>query len=612
MTSLIRHGRDLRVDLCRGLALWMIFIDHVPGNWVANLTLHNVTLCDATEAFVLLSGYAAGTVYGRALETEGAVSASAQALRRAWTLYIAHIFLFVVFAAQVGYSAAALDNASYIEEIHLDPMASEPYRALLEALLLRYQPSFLNILPMYIVVLTGFGLALPLLRRPALLLALSLALYVAARVVPLSPPTWTGGGWFFNPLAWQLLFVLGVLFATSPSPQFRRPWIIDVLAGMVLVTGFAILTAIWHRPELSVYLPAFVARIALNIDKAGLHPFRLISILAVAWVIGRTVAPDAAWMRSRLAAPIVLIGQQGLPVFCVGIFLSFLGRLAMEISDGFIVQLLVNLLGFVVLVAVAGLAAWYRTGVGRRVAVKGSAVVLALTMFATPTAQAADPCQTPADLTADPTPLTHARQAVRAQQRLRILVVGAGSTAAPTIGRPDNAYPHRMAEHLTRTLPGIDVNVRVRGARGLAAQDMLGIISTELRQAGADLVVWQTGTVEAVRGIEIDAFARTLEYGITLIPARGADVVLVTPQFSRYLRAHADLDPYLDTMRAAAAFPDVALFPRYELMQFWVDLGRHDLERAPRSGRSRMADALAACIGERLAAFIRAGISHAP
>ena len=82
----------------------------------------------------------------------------------------------MVFTAQVGFSAERLDSAAYLDELHLDPFASDPYRALLEALLLRYQPSFLNILPLYIVVLVIFVAAMPLMRRPSLMLALSAAL----------------------------------------------------------------------------------------------------------------------------------------------------------------------------------------------------------------------------------------------------------------------------------------------------------------------------------------------------------------------------------------------------------------------------------------------------
>ena len=109
------------------------------------------------------------------MDRQGYLYAAADTLRRAWTLYIAHIFLFVVYTAQVAYSATALDRAFYLEETRLDVLADAPYRALLEALLLRFQPNLLNILPLYVALLLIFALALPLLRRPALLFAVSFA-----------------------------------------------------------------------------------------------------------------------------------------------------------------------------------------------------------------------------------------------------------------------------------------------------------------------------------------------------------------------------------------------------------------------------------------------------
>ena len=194
-----RRPRDLRADFFRGIALWFIFIDHIPDNWLGHATLRNVALCDATEAFVLLAGYAAGIAYGGVLDREGWLFAAAQVVRRVGTLYVAHIVLFVMFTAQVGYSAAAMDASIYIDELHLDAFGDQPYRALLEALLLRFQPAFLNILPLYILLLLQFALVLPLVRRPRLLLALSLGLYAATRLLELELPTWAGGGWFFNP-----------------------------------------------------------------------------------------------------------------------------------------------------------------------------------------------------------------------------------------------------------------------------------------------------------------------------------------------------------------------------------------------------------------------------
>lgn len=361
------RARDLRADLFRGLALWFIFIDHVPGNWLANLTIRNVTLCDATEIFVLLAGYAAGIAYGGTLMREGWLFAAAQVVRRVGTLYVAHIVLFVMFTAQVGYSAAALQDSIYIDELHLDAFGQEPYRALLEALLLRFQPAFLNILPLYIVLLLQFALILPLLRRPRLLLAVSLALYVATRALGLELPSWTGGGWFFNPFAWQMLFCIGLTLGYrapgGPDPLLVLPWwrSLGVLAVIWLVLTFVLLFMTWHRPEFAPLVPGWVMMWWENVDKTALHPFRLISVLALTYLLAHWVRAEAGWLRGAIAWPFVLMGKQGLPVFCSGILFAFFGRLALEYSDHAAMQVAANLAGLGALVAVGLLSAWYKT-----------------------------------------------------------------------------------------------------------------------------------------------------------------------------------------------------------------------------------------------------------
>ena len=356
----IHRNRDLRVDLFRGIALWWIFVDHIPANWVAQFSLRNFALCDATEIFVLLAGYAAGLAYGRSMDKHGWLFAGADVMKRAWTLYIAHIFLFVVFSAQVSYSANALDRSEYLDEIHLDVLAEAPYRAMLEALKLSFQPAYLNILPMYVALLTWFALLLPLLRRPRVLFLLSAGIYVTVRATGVNFPSWTGGGWYFNPIAWQFLFVIGTILAYAP-PRLRVPArVLDTLALVILATGVVLLWAVWPYPDIEARVLATAARVLISVDKEGLHPMRLLSILALAWLVSRTVPKDAAWLHSAWAQPFIVCGQHSLPVFCVGIFLSFLARLAMEEVDGWVVMAVVNLLGTIALLGIGALAAWYK------------------------------------------------------------------------------------------------------------------------------------------------------------------------------------------------------------------------------------------------------------
>ena len=237
--NLIRRSsrRDLRVDFFRGLALWWIFTDHIPGDVMSQVSLQNFAMCDATEIFVLLAGYGAGLSYGTRLLAQGYISTAADVLRRAWTLYIAHIFLFVLFTAQVTYSASALNRLSYLEETRLDVLGDDPYRSILEALLLRFQPSLLNILPLYVVLMAFFAATIWLLRWPPILLGASFAIYMVVRITSLNLGGWSGDGWYFDPFAWQFLFVIGVLLACAPPRMPSRPRLLDALSCVVLAAG---------------------------------------------------------------------------------------------------------------------------------------------------------------------------------------------------------------------------------------------------------------------------------------------------------------------------------------------------------------------------------------
>ena len=360
LPGLIRTNRDLRIDFFRGLSLWWIFTDHVPADVLGALSIRNFAFADATEVFVLLAGYAGGIAYGATLRSQGWMSAGADVVRRAWTLYIAHIFLFVIFAAQVGMSATKLDRADFLDEIHLNVLGEAPYRALFEALTLHFQPAYLNILPLYVVLLLLFALALPLLWRPGVLAGLSLALYVGARLFSVNLPSWTGGGWFFNPFCWQLLFIMGAILSFAPGEVPRRfVGLFDWGAVLFVVFGLVMQWLVWPQVVGVGWLPGAVQHALFNVDKAGLHPFRLISILSLTWLVTRLIPKDARWLTSWAANPFVLAGQHSLPVFCAGIFLAFLGRLAMDANAGWAMQVAVNVAGGVLLWAVGAVAAWY-------------------------------------------------------------------------------------------------------------------------------------------------------------------------------------------------------------------------------------------------------------
>src|SRR5262245_17101741 len=154
--AVVTPGRDLRLDLFRGIALWLIFLDHIPSNLVAWGTIRNYGFSDATEIFVFVSGYTAAFVYGAEMAEPGPLTARAHTLRRAWQIYVAHVFLFAIYLAEISYVATSFENPLYAEEMNILDFLKQPDVTIVEALLLKFKPANMDILPLYIVLLLLF------------------------------------------------------------------------------------------------------------------------------------------------------------------------------------------------------------------------------------------------------------------------------------------------------------------------------------------------------------------------------------------------------------------------------------------------------------------------
>lgn len=212
----------------------------------------------------------------------------------------------------------------------------------------------------------------------------------------------------------------------------------------------------------------------------------------------------------------------------------------------------------------------------------------------------AAPCDVPADQL-DLAPLPRTREAIR-QGELRILVAGSATAEA---GGATTPYHARIAGALAERFPGLRVSVEARGQRGATAADSLALITRELPALRPHLVIWQTGTVEAVRSLEVDEMVQSLNDGISRIHAGGADVALMDQQFSRFLRANADIDRYRDAMRLTAAAEAVPLLRRYDWMRGWAENEGPDMERAPRPERAATLALLNDCVARGIVAQLR-------
>ena len=362
--------RDLRLDLFRGVALWLIFLDHIPENIVSWFTIRNYGFSDATEIFIFISGYTAAFVYGRAMRERGFTVSSARILRRAWQIYVAHIFLFTIFMAEIAYVAATFDNPLYAEEMKILDFLKQPDITIFQALLLKFKPVNMDVLPLYIVLLLFFPPVLFfLLRRPNFALAGSAVVYALAWKLDWNLPAYPNGVWFFNPFAWQLLFVFGAWCALGGAQRLAgvlRSRVLFAVAIAYLVFAFLI-TLTWHFESLDRFVPGWLANWMYPIDKTNLDVLRFAHFLALAAVTVRFIPRSWPGLRAPVLLPAIRCGQHSLEIFCLGVFLAFAGQFIIaEWSGGPLLQTAVSVLGILIMVGTANLLSWYKGMEGRR------------------------------------------------------------------------------------------------------------------------------------------------------------------------------------------------------------------------------------------------------
>jgi len=365
----VSTGRDLRLDLFRGLALWLIFLENIPSQLVAWFTLRNYGFSDATEIFVFVSGYTAAFVYGSEMRDRGFVLAGARILRRVWQIYVAHVFLFAICLAEISYVATSFENPLYAEETNVLDFLKQPDETIFQALLLKFKPANMDILPLYIVLLLLFPPMLWLLIiRPTAALAASLLLYTLTWYFHWNLPSYPSGHWFFNPFAWQFLFVFGSwcgLWGAQRLAPVLNSRVTLALARGYLVFAFVI-TLSSHVPGMEQFIPDWMGELLYPIDKVNLDVLRFAHFLALAVVALWFIPPGWPPLKSPLAWPAIACGENSLEVFCLGVFLSFAAHFAMvEVSGAAWMQFLASALGIVIMTAVAALLTWYKRTEGR-------------------------------------------------------------------------------------------------------------------------------------------------------------------------------------------------------------------------------------------------------
>src|SRR5689334_15827794 len=197
-------GRDLRLDLFRGIANWAIFLDHIPDNVVNWITTRNYGFSDAADLFVFISGYTASFVYARMMIERGFIVGGTRLTKRVWQLYVAHIVLFVIYIASISYLALRFGDSEIINEFNVASIVENAPEMLRQGLILKFKPVNLDVLPLYIVLMGLFPPVLWfMLRQPNWTMLAAIVLWLVWRQTGWKLPAFPTGTWYFNPVAWH-------------------------------------------------------------------------------------------------------------------------------------------------------------------------------------------------------------------------------------------------------------------------------------------------------------------------------------------------------------------------------------------------------------------------
>lgn len=354
---------DPRLCLLLGIAAWFLFVDHVPHNVVSLLTLRNFGFSGTTDLFVFIGGYTAALLYGRMMLERGLVVTATRIFRRLWQLYVAYVVLFVIYIDLIGYVARKSRAPELIGEFNVSGIVDHTVRTLIHGLLLQAKPLNLDVLQLFIVLMAIFPIIMfGMMRRPNLTLAGSVGLYAAAHHFDWNLSSFPDGHWYFNPFSWQLLFVLGAWLASIGAQQMRAVKSLQNIAALRvaawLFLAFALVVTVGgHFPR--PFIAADFLHDVFPNDKESLAPYRVLHFLALAFLFTYLVPRNWHGFQSQALQPVMKCGEEWLPVFCAGVFLSFAAHLVLITGpDSLAMHILVSLAGISMMTAVAYYVSW--------------------------------------------------------------------------------------------------------------------------------------------------------------------------------------------------------------------------------------------------------------
>ena len=347
------------IDFWRGFALLTIFIDHVPGLWFENYTMRHFGLSDAAELFVFLAGWSMRLLMNGRKEPMSLPGAVMRLETRALTIFFAQLIITQMALALTAAGSLVLENPLFLEWNNAAAAFEAPIETQVGLLLLSHQMGFFDILPLYVVIIAGAPLWVICDRIWKWLpLILSVTLYAAVLTSGVNLPTWpVEGRWYFNPFAWQLVFVLGYMLADAKGPaavlrRHRRPLRWLGLAGVA--AGLAFSLADYVPDPLAVPEP----KLFFMFDKTFVTPARILHLLALVALFnglyGRLDQKVGA-----LARFLSMLGRNSLHVFCVGSLFALAAQFGRFVLGGSIlVDIMVLLMGIVVMGVTAWVVEW--------------------------------------------------------------------------------------------------------------------------------------------------------------------------------------------------------------------------------------------------------------
>ncbi|MBB3611629.1 OpgC domain-containing protein [Rhizobium sp. BK602] len=328
-------GRDTRLDVLRALALITIFINHVPGQFFEHLTTKNFGFSDAAEAFVLISGISVGLAYGTRFKPGNRLSIAWKAVKRAFTLYTAHMITTFITLVLFISGAWIFRQVGLLCEVNILAVLMDPAKGVPALLMLGHQIGYNNILPMYGALFLMLPLMLVLeAKSPLLLLALSCGVWLLAGIYQIAPhTTLLEGFWFLNPLSWQFLFVIGFVCVMHVKRGGRigyNPILFTLSLAYVLLSFIWVTDKLWVLGDqlAALGLPTVIT----GFDKTFLSLPRLLHVLALAYLI-LCMPSVSRLLRRPENHPLAIFGRHSLSIFVAGTILAMAGQVILYVTE---------------------------------------------------------------------------------------------------------------------------------------------------------------------------------------------------------------------------------------------------------------------------------------